>query len=298
MKWNRIGLLCVLAASCGDPAPSLELSRQAVISAPLTDDQARDEVRRACPGPQKNHGQCVSCAAHALNDLRDANRISGAQKGSLQSWFAQNGCDGCAPTTCPAQGDICGSTMPDGCGGTLSCDFCPAFPPAPTVGVPAGTASGAMTIGLPVRTVTWLTAAMVPIPNTANFQIIVSSDPNLCHTLQTERQYTLPFLQSHCPGLNNCSLCFGCFGPSTGFAYLHGTFAQNAPAGTLQPVLPYEDTFANVVGFGQGMRIDSQLTPGTTVVSGQTEVCNCKYTASGTTRFNAVLCSGALPIMN
>jgi hypothetical protein len=79
---------------------------------------------------------------------------------------------------------------------------------------------------------------------------------------------------------------------------LHSSFDQNAPAGTLSTLMPYEDQFANVVGFGQGMRIDNQLTPGATVVSGQTEVCNCKYSASGTVRFNATLCPGALPIYN
>jgi len=179
----------------------------------------------------------------------------------------------------------------------LNCDLCPAFPAAPTMGLGAGTATGSLTIRTPaIRTITWLTAAIVPVPSTTNFQIIVSNDPNLCQTLQTERQYT--GLQSLCPGLNNCSLCFSCFGASTGFAYLDATFDQNAPASTLNPVMPYEDQDGDFVGFGKGMVIDSQLTPGTTVVAGQGELCSCKRSATGALRFNAQLCTGALPISN
>lgn len=78
---------------------------------------AEDAVRAACKGTYKNHGQCVSCVAHASSD------------GNLVSQFARGEChDACIRTSCAVEGRTCGP-LADGCGGTLSCG--PACAPEP-----------------------------------------------------------------------------------------------------------------------------------------------------------------------
>ena len=49
--------------------------------------------------------------------LIDAAADTGTEAGTV-------GADACTPTTCAASAGSCG-TIPDGCGGTLTCDACP-----------------------------------------------------------------------------------------------------------------------------------------------------------------------------
>jgi hypothetical protein len=90
----------------------------------LSDDAAIAAVRAACHGTFKNHGQCVSCVAHALNALKANDQIAGEQHGDIVSLFARGECTGnCIATDCAILGANCG-TLPDGCGGTLNCGTC------------------------------------------------------------------------------------------------------------------------------------------------------------------------------
>jgi hypothetical protein len=93
-----------------------------------------------------------------------------------------------------------------------------------------------------------------------------------------------------------CSLCPGCFGMRNGYAYLTARFDQTASAGSATGHLSFVDDGANVVGWGFRMAVDGAITPGSTALTGQLEICNAKYGASGTGRFHATLCVGGLPI--
>jgi hypothetical protein len=46
------------------------------------------------------------------------------------------------------------------------------------------------------------------------------------------------------------------------------------------------------------MAVDGAITPGSTALTGQLEICNAKYSAFGTGRFHATLCVGGLPIQH
>jgi hypothetical protein len=142
------------------------------------------------------------------------------------------------------------------------------------------------------RTVTWLEAAFVPVRGTTRFQIIVSDDPMLCDTLVNTNQY---LETDRCPD-DYCSLCPGCFGRSNGYAYLTGLFEQSSPAGSAVGGFSFFDSQSNVVGWGLRMAVDDVITPSSTALTGQLEVCNAKYGATGVGRFHATLCNGGLPI--
>ncbi|WP_407755796.1 hypothetical protein [Archangium sp.] len=235
---------------------------------------------------------------------------------------------GCTPTTCAASGASCG-VIPDGCGGTIDCgpcgpqcgngrletgeqcddgntvngDYCdatcqieavcPPVPDAPTTGLTPGTATGRITVNVPnpTRTIDWLTAAFVPIPGKTKFQVILSNDPGLCDTLVNTNQY---LETDRCPA-DYCSLCPGCFGRSNGYAYLAGEFEQSSPAGSAVTGFSIFDSQVNT-GWGLRMAVDDELTPSSTALTGQLEVCNAKYGATGVGRFHATLCNGGLPI--
>lgn len=47
-----------------------------------------------CAGPWKNHGEYVSCVAHAADALKKASRISEAAQGANVSAAAKSGCGG------------------------------------------------------------------------------------------------------------------------------------------------------------------------------------------------------------
>lgn len=47
-----------------------------------------------CAGPWKNHGEYVSCVAHAADALKKAGRIGGAAQGANVSAAAKSGCGG------------------------------------------------------------------------------------------------------------------------------------------------------------------------------------------------------------
>ncbi|MCY1079227.1 hypothetical protein [Archangium lansingense] len=235
---------------------------------------------------------------------------------------------GCTPTTCAASGATCG-VIPNGCGGTIDCgpcapqcgnnrlevgeecdegdtvdgdgcsascrieSSCPPILAAPTVGLPPGTAQGSVSVTqAPTRTIDWVSAAFVPVRGTTQFQLIVSNDPQLCDTLVNANQY----LQTdRCPD-DYCSLCRGCFGQPNGYAYLTAAFDQTAPAGSFTGRLPFADDHVNVVAWGYRMDVDGAITPASTALTGQLEICNAKYGAKGTGRFHATLCVGGLPI--
>lgn len=234
---------------------------------------------------------------------------------------------GCRPTTCAASGATCG-VISDGCGGTLDCGpcpprcgngrleageqcddgntvggdlcdasclleaACPPVPDAPTTGLDPGTARGSVSVGEVPRTIDWSSAAFVPIRGTTQFQLIVSNDPRLCDTLANTNQYEET---DRCPD-DYCSLCPGCFGKRNGYAYLTARFEQSSPAGSAMGHLSFVDDQANVVGWGFRMAVDGAITPGSTALTGQLEICNAKYGAFGTGRFHATLCVGGLPI--
>jgi hypothetical protein len=82
-------------------------------------------VHVACDGELKNHGDCVSCVAHAVQDLAACSGLSGAEEAKIIVLFAhrEEAC-ACVPTSCAAQGATCG-TMADGCGSTMDCGTCP-----------------------------------------------------------------------------------------------------------------------------------------------------------------------------
>jgi hypothetical protein len=93
-------LLVAGCAAADDP----EATRST--SSALTGD---DAVRAACKGTYRNHGACVSCVAHA------------AGNGQTVASFSHGECrDQCIRTSCAVEGATCG-TVPDGCGGTLTC---------------------------------------------------------------------------------------------------------------------------------------------------------------------------------
>lgn len=151
-----------------------------------------------------------------------------------------------------------------------------------------------MSVPGPTRTIDWLTAAFVPIRGTTKFQVILSNDPGLCDTLVNTHQY---LETDRCPD-DYCSLCPGCFGRSNGYAYLTGLFEQSSPAGSAVGGFSFFDSQANVVGWGLRMSVDDAITPSSTALTGQLEVCNAKYGATGVGRFHATLCSGGLPIFH
>jgi hypothetical protein len=142
------------------------------------------------------------------------------------------------------------------------------------------------------RTIDWSTAAFVPIRGTTRFQLILSNDPRLCETLATANQYERT---ERCPE-DYCSLCPGCFGEPVAYAYLTALFEQSSPAGSAASQLSFFDSQSNVVGWGLRMAVDDAITPSSTALTGQLEVCNAKYGAASTGRFHATLCSGGLPI--
>lgn len=83
-----------------------------------------EQVESMCKGQFKNRGQCVSCVAHAVEQLRDQGMISEAEGGQIVSSFAQGACkDACIPTTCAIEGASC-DNISDLCGGTLTCGTC------------------------------------------------------------------------------------------------------------------------------------------------------------------------------
>jgi hypothetical protein len=142
------------------------------------------------------------------------------------------------------------------------------------------------------RTIDWSTAAFVPIRGTTRFQLIVSNDPKLCETLVTTNQYERT---ERCPE-DYCSLCPGCFGQPNAYAYLTALFEQSSPAGSATSAFSFFDNQVNVVGWGLRMAVDDAITPSSTELTGQLEVCNGKYRAYGSGRFHATLCPGGLPI--
>ena len=109
----------MLTAACGEGDGT---QSSALGAASLDEEQARQVALTECAGKDRNHGECVSCATQALDRLKKEGVISGAQKGSVTSWFAHNGCaPACTPqTTCEALGETCG-TFEDGCGGWTEC---------------------------------------------------------------------------------------------------------------------------------------------------------------------------------
>lgn len=126
---RRIVLLMGLMAAvvgCGSGASDTNRGVRSDSTAVLLSDvQAQQAVYATpCPsGPNVNQGTCVSCVAHALNNLLAAFQIDAAQRDRLQSWFAEAGC-ACKPTTCASAGKNCGD-IPDGCtGGDVLCGTC------------------------------------------------------------------------------------------------------------------------------------------------------------------------------
>lgn len=155
MKRTLAGIAAAFAAmatvSCGDAgAPMVNLPTQTSqeVTIALTDDQAREEVLRACAGTYVKAGACTKCTADALKQLKAAGAIARTQQGGLSVQFAADCRDACLPTTCGLQGVACGEVA-DGCGVTLTCGapcrraFCvaaapstaePALPSDPDVG--------------------------------------------------------------------------------------------------------------------------------------------------------------------
>jgi hypothetical protein len=92
----------------------------------LSDAEATEAVRAECAGSYENKGQCVSCVAQALNDLKAQGSISGAQHGALVSEIGKSECsEACMATSCALEGARCGA-IADGCGDTLECGGCAA----------------------------------------------------------------------------------------------------------------------------------------------------------------------------
>ncbi len=167
------------------------------------------------------------------------------------------------------------------------------MPDAPTTGLEPGTATGRLILEVPgSRTIDWSTAAFVPVRGTTRFQLIISNDPRLCETLVTANQYERT---ERCPD-DYCSLCPGCFGEANAYAYLTALFDQSSPSGSAASVLSFFDSQSNVVGWGLRMAVDDAITPSSTELTGQLEVCNGKYRALSSGRFHATLCPGGLPI--
>jgi hypothetical protein len=60
-----------------------------VSNIPLPQGGSISTVIDACAAQATNHGKFVSCVSHAMNDLKKAGLITGAQKGAIQSCAAQ-----------------------------------------------------------------------------------------------------------------------------------------------------------------------------------------------------------------
>jgi hypothetical protein len=113
-------LLALLLAGCeGSDAP-IGMSQSA-----LTSLQATAQVQAVCHGSYRNHGQCMKCVTHVLNDLKWEAVIESPIQGEVTSWFAHHWCDGdpCIPTTCAVANAYCGE-ISDDCGGGLDCGTC------------------------------------------------------------------------------------------------------------------------------------------------------------------------------
>src|SRR5690349_12859140 len=102
---TAIGILL----GCGTSGTSSEGGAVASASDPLISlADARGAIEGACPRPCKNHGKCVSCVAHDVNDLRGQGDSTGQRGGQPVSEFAEGYCNNaCDPITCCVQGQ-CG----------------------------------------------------------------------------------------------------------------------------------------------------------------------------------------------
>jgi hypothetical protein len=134
-------LASVIGVACGSGLDPRALNKSGTVAADtsaangaVSTASALETVIEQCKGQHENHGQCVSCAAHALDQLDAISSISGDQKGELQSTFAHDCENGCLASTCAAENAACG-TISNLCGGTLDCGAC-------NCGVGSGVAPG------------------------------------------------------------------------------------------------------------------------------------------------------------
>lgn len=131
MGWASITAAALVLGGCGGAGEGedeiVDTTRQALgDAAALSDAEATEAVRAACVGSYGNKGQCVSCVAQALADLRAEGQITGAQSGALVSAIGEGECaDACMAASCDLAGKNCGA-IADGCGGTLECGGCAA----------------------------------------------------------------------------------------------------------------------------------------------------------------------------
>ncbi|MCC6809195.1 MAG: hypothetical protein IT381_17340 [Deltaproteobacteria bacterium] len=97
-------------ASEGDDKSQASTGQEAPADA--TDTRPVAEIiaeQCACAGPWSNHGDYVSCVAHATNQMKAEGRISGKEKGELQSAAAKSECGrasvekGCPGEMLPSQ---------------------------------------------------------------------------------------------------------------------------------------------------------------------------------------------------
>jgi hypothetical protein len=109
-------LLAACGGATGEPAIG-------VASAALSTGDAIAWVRSACADQLRNHGDCESCVAHAVGQLREAGLVAGDEGGEVVSWYAHRTC--CRPLGCSDVGATCG-TVDDSCGGTVDCGACAA----------------------------------------------------------------------------------------------------------------------------------------------------------------------------
>lgn len=191
----------------------------------------------------------------------------------------------CTPMTCTEARSNCGE-VPDGCGGVLDCGTCRAPETCGGFGTPN-------------------VCGCTPV-SCASVGANCGSLPDGCGRVldcgSCTPRWTCGGGAGGRPNVCGCnltsSLCPGCFGKRNGYAYLTASFDQSSPAGSATGQLSFVDDQANVVGWGFRMAVDGAITPGSTALTGQLEICNAKYSAFGTGRFHATLCVGGLPIQH
>lgn len=101
-------------------------------SSAVGNPEALATVGQLCPGPFKNSGQCLSCAAHVLNELKKTGQITGAQHGQIMSELANNGCPSSSCTSDPVDVTCAGKCglLTDNCGSPVDCGTSQCVAPA------------------------------------------------------------------------------------------------------------------------------------------------------------------------
>jgi hypothetical protein len=89
-------------------------------STATTLDDARDQVISVCMGTYSTSGSCNRCVVRQVTRLVGDGLITRQEGARLRTSFGRECRAQCIRTSCTVEGQACGS-LPDGCGGTLSC---------------------------------------------------------------------------------------------------------------------------------------------------------------------------------